>query len=64
MNAGVDRVVSAVGMDVAGKGELITCGDGVGCEAQEETINTITLISVRQRIKYLGIAPDYKPHPR
>jgi len=56
-------VISAVEAAVGGNGEFITCGIGVGCEVQEEAINTNTLKSAEQRIKYLGIAPDYKPHP-
>jgi hypothetical protein len=63
MKAGVDITISAVGMDVAGNGELMICGAGVGCEAQDEMNNANTLKSVMQRLKYVGIAPDYKPHP-
>lgn len=55
--------ISAVGMDVEGDWELITCGTEVDCEVHEEMINANALNSVRVRLKYLGIAPDYKPHP-
>ena len=61
MNAGVDTVIWAVGMDVGGIGEVIaTSWDGGACEAQEESTNTKMQMSEDNRFDNLrGIAPDY-----
>ena len=62
--SGVGNTIVVVETGVGGNAELITYGVGVGCEAQDEMTNANAPSRVIIRLKYLGIAPDYKPIPR